>query len=150
MRKLLLLLGTGLGSGYTPVASGTFGSMLGAAIYWYFFPSNNRLCLLITVVAVVIAVYVCGRCEECFDKIDDGRIVLDEVVGMWVSLLFLPRTLHVLFTAFIFFRFFDIYKPYIIRQSQKLNAGYGIVIDDVLAGISANLVVHVFLFFMKK
>jgi phosphatidylglycerophosphatase A len=74
---------------------------------------------------------------------DPSIVVIDEIVGMWTSLLFLPSTLTVFISAFIAFRLFDIVKPPPVRQLERLSGGWGIMLDDVMAGIYANLLVRV-------
>jgi phosphatidylglycerophosphatase A len=74
---------------------------------------------------------------------DPGIIVIDEIIGMLIALLFIPKTTFFLITAFILFRIFDIAKPYPARTMEKLHGGWGIVLDDVVAGIYANIVIQI-------
>lgn len=76
-------------------------------------------------------------------KDDPGEIVIDEVAGMWLALLFLPKSILLFSLAFILFRIFDITKPWIIGKIQSLHGGFGIMLDDILAGILARLILLV-------
>ena len=74
-------------------------------------------------------------------------MVIDEVAGMWVSVLFLPQNLWLLIAGFILFRFFDIVKPLYIRRMEAFKGGWGVMLDDVLAGVYANIILQVIVFF---
>lgn len=142
MKKFLIYgLGTGLGSGYAPIAPGTAGSLVGLA-FMYFFPLNNRYWLALTIFFFFVGVWASTIIEK--EKGEDPPIVvIDEVVGQWVALLFLPvYSIKVFVLAFLLFRLFDVRKPPPIDQSQRLKAGYGIMIDDVIAGVYANIILQ--------
>jgi phosphatidylglycerophosphatase A len=139
-RALIYIIGTGLGSGYTPKAPGTAGSLLAILIY-YFFPLDSVYWLLISILVFCAGVWSGTEIEK--DKGEDpGLVVVDEMVGQWLAVVILPHTFVTLLIGFILFRVFDIYKPYPINKSQELKAGWGIMIDDVLAGIYANIVLQ--------
>ncbi|MEJ2053029.1 MAG: phosphatidylglycerophosphatase A [Calditrichaceae bacterium] len=139
-RALIYIIGTGLGSGYTPKAPGTAGSLLAILIY-YFFPLDSVYWLLISMLVFCAGVWSGTEIEK--DKGEDpGLVVVDEMVGQWLAVVILPHTFVTLLIGFILFRVFDIYKPYPINKSQELKAGWGIMIDDVLAGIYANIVLQ--------
>jgi phosphatidylglycerophosphatase A len=119
--------------GYLPFAPGTWGSLLGC-IFVYFFPSliNPLVIAFIAIAAVVTSERARG------DKKDPGHIVIDEFVGVLVTMAGHELTILALFEGFILFRAFDILKPYPIRKVERLPGGLGIVADDVLAGIFAS------------
>lgn len=147
MKKLkniiIYMTGTGLGSGYAPLAPGTAGSLVGVLIY-YLLPLDPGAWLLIAVVVSLTGIPVASYIEK--DKgTDPGLVVIDEVCGQWIALLFLPRMWVVFILAFILFRFFDIWKPYPISRSQNLKGGLGIMADDILAGILANILIQLVL-----
>ena len=124
------------GAGYAPIASGTVGSLVAAIALWLI--PFSPTALLATLVAVTIAgVWASSRVERALDAKDPGIIVIDEVAGMFLAVLFLPRTLPVLATAFLLFRLFDIWKPYPARQIQALHGGLGVMLDDLIAGAYA-------------
>lgn len=147
MNTIIKIFASGFGSGYFPIASGTWGSLFAALIYWYLFPHNNYFSLLIVVFSTIISVPISTMAEKLYQKKDDSHIVIDEFIGMWISLLFLPHTLFVYFTAFILFRIFDVIKPFFIRKVQSWNGGLGIVADDFFAGIFVNLIMQILVFF---
>ena len=140
MRKIVLFIATGAGSGYSPIASGTVGSGVGLLLY----AALARLPLVGYVGAVVVTtavgVWAAERAEETFGRKDDGRITVDEVAGMLVSLVALPVRLDVAIAAFFLFRLFDIVKPPPARWCETLPGGLGVMADDIVAGIYANLV----------
>jgi phosphatidylglycerophosphatase A len=102
----------------------------------------TTLSLIVATVAVTAAgLWASRRVERMVGRKDPGVIVIDEVAGMMVSVLFLPRTWPVLLTAFLLFRLFDVWKPFPARQSQVITGGVGVMIDDLIAGAYALAVV---------
>jgi phosphatidylglycerophosphatase A len=143
MRKLIIIVATALGAGYSPVASGTAGSALAAIVFWFLFPDNALFMLGAAVIATALSVYTGGKAEKYFDSRDDSRIVIDEVAGYFISVLFLPKTLFFAIAAFLLFRLFDVIKPFFIKKVQDWPGGWGVTFDDVFAGIFANLILQV-------
>lgn len=137
------MTGTGLGSGYVPLAPGTAGSLVGLLIY-FILPMEHTLWLGITIVITVVGIPVAAEIEKEYGH-DPGLVVIDEICGQWITLLFLPRSFPIFVLAFVLFRIFDIWKPYPVSRSQKLKGGLGIMLDDVLAGIMGNIVLHLLL-----
>jgi phosphatidylglycerophosphatase A len=90
---------------------------------------------------VVIGTWASNRVEDVLEHKDPGLIVIDEVAGMMVSVALLPRTPLVLFCAFLLFRIFDIWKPFPAREAQALRGGIGVVVDDLIAGVYALVLV---------
>ena len=92
---------------------------------------------LLLAVALVTGVggWAAGRTERLLRRRDPSPVVIDEIAGMWLSVLALPRSFWVLLAAFLLFRLFDIAKPFPIRQSEKLSGGLGIMLDDLIAGV---------------
>lgn len=136
-------LATGFGSGYSPVAPGTAGSAVGLLLYW----PLHRLPGL-PLAAVVGAVFLVGvlAASDVARRVgfeDPGIVVVDEIVGMWVSLAFLPLTPSTAVAAFVLFRVMDVLKPYPARQLESLPSGWGIMADDLMAGVYANLLLRV-------
>lgn len=143
MRKSILFVATGAGSGYAPIASGTAGAAVGLLLYGVLvgvLGASNWVLLAATIAVTALGIWAAGRAEELFGKDDDGRITIDEVAGMWVSLLWLPAQLEVALVAFFVFRFFDITKPPPCRAAERAGGGLGVMLDDVIAGVYANLV----------
>lgn len=141
MKALVRVLASGLGSGFSPLAPGTAGSLLSAVIYWFVDIRIWWLYLVILGFSFFLGVFVSGQAEVLWGY-DAGRIVIDEVVGMWVTMTFLPRSVFLLVIGFFLFRGLDIWKPFPIRQAQRLPGGWGVMMDDLLAGICANLLLH--------
>ena len=139
MDRLALLLATVFGAGYAPIAPGTAGSALTALALWLF-PLSDPGLLLVLALVLVAGTWAAGRAERLLGQKDPGAIVVDEVAGMIVSVLFLPRTLAVLVAGFCLFRFFDVTKPFPARTSQRFAGGVGVMIDDVIAGLYALVV----------
>lgn len=141
--KLSVLLATGFGVGYIPKIPGTAASLLTLPLAFTMAQhANFGIYLLITLLLTLLAVPVCGRAAGALGEVDPHCIVLDEVAGMLIALC--PMSLNAfsqmndlleLGIAFALFRVFDIWKPGFITESQKLHGGWGIILDDVLAGI---------------
>lgn len=135
--KIALALASGFGFGFSPLAPGTAGSLL-AVLIWWLVPALWWLRASLLALSLILGVWSATRAESKWGH-DNGRIVIDEIAGMWISLLFLPKTWAVFLISFLLFRFMDIIKPLGARQIQKLPGGWGVVADDVLAGIYANI-----------
>ncbi|ACF13319.1 phosphatidylglycerophosphatase A [Chloroherpeton thalassium ATCC 35110] len=150
--KMLLakILGTGFGTGYFPFASGTLGSALAVAMYW-FIPgfSETTFLLLAALIFFFAGVWASSLLEEPYGQ-DPSEATIDELVGQWIALLFLPKTLLSISLAFAAFRFFDITKIEPANQLQKLPRGWGVMMDDVMAGIYANLFCHAIYFLLGQ
>ncbi len=118
--------------------SGLAGSLLALALL-PLLPSG-RIFLLFCLAFLPLSVWIAQLAEDSYGTHDDPRIVIDEMIGFWTSILFLPRTAFNLAAAFVFFRILDTLKPWPIKQLENsCGGGFGIIIDDVLAGAEANL-----------
>ena len=120
--------------GKLPIAPGTWGSM-GALILWLFLPVTTSVHLYVILILFVLGVYSSQQVAKYMQVHDPSEVVIDEAVGMGISLFMLPHNLDLYLIAFILFRFFDILKPSFIYQVQNLPGGWGIMLDDVLAGL---------------
>ncbi len=142
------IIGSVFFTGYIPFASGTFGSL--AALMIYLIPGfENPTVMLIGISFFsVIGVKIGTKFEKVYGK-DPSQCTVDELVGMWISLLFVPKTLVNVIIAFFIWRLMDIVKPAPARQLEKLNGGLGIMIDDVVSGIYSLIVIHILIHFMK-
>jgi phosphatidylglycerophosphatase A len=122
-----------------PVASGTFGTLVGIPLCYLASRLDTLGALLFLVVFTAAAVWTAGLAERFFGEKDSGRIVVDEMAGFLVTLLFVPWRLETVIAGFLVFRFMDIFKPFPIRVLEKrLPGGWGVVGDDLLAGLYAN------------
>jgi phosphatidylglycerophosphatase A len=163
-RKLVLFVAQGFGVGRIPFAPGTFGSVLGFGWFAVLLLSGRLwVVFAASALAAVLAVWLCGAAERILGQKDPGSVVLDEIVaipfcfGSWVALsvwhggalptaveLFSQSNWPLVFFVFAAFRFFDILKPWPVRQSQALPGGWGVVVDDLLAGVYVALGVLVY------
>lgn len=150
MRQIAVLLATGFGIGYLPIAPATWASAATALLLFAILPRVGFVPLLgLTLAATGLALLVCGPAEEKLGH-DAHPIVMDEVAGMFVTVCGVPMIGHgqppqllLLVLAFVLFRVFDIAKPFPVGRAQALPGALGIVTDDVLAGIYSNLVLQV-------
>ena len=149
MRRLAVAIATCFGIGYLPVAPATWASAATALALFFLLPHLDLVPLLgVTLGITVLAVSVCGPAEKSLGH-DAHPIVIDEVAGMFVSLCAVPAFGRgapplwlTLGLAFVIFRVFDIAKPFPVDQSQRLPGGYGVVVDDLLAGLYTNAVLQ--------
>ena len=118
------------------MASGTVGSLVTLIALWLI-PFTTLALLVTLAIVTLVGIWAGSRVERAIDAKDPGIIVIDEVAGMLVSVLFLPRTIPVLVTAFLLFRLFDIWKPFPARQLQEMHGGVGVMLDDLIAGAYA-------------
>ena len=118
------------------MASGTVGSLVTLIALWLI-PFTTLALLVTLAIVTLVGIWAGSRVERAIDAKDPGIIVIDEVAGMLVSVLFVPRTIPVLVTAFLLFRLFDIWKPFPARQLQELHGGLGVMLDDLIAGAYA-------------
>jgi phosphatidylglycerophosphatase A len=122
--------------GYAPVAPGTLGSLLAAILLWLVpFSRAGLLCFFVAVTCA--GAWAAHRAERLLGGKDPGPIVIDEVAGMTLAVLAFAPTLPVLATGFLFFRLFDVVKPFPARASQRLPGGAGVMLDDLIAGLYA-------------
>ena len=143
MNKILKNIATLGFVGYLPVAPGTWGSLVSAVFTAFLGPSSAVQAILI-VIGFVIGTISSTVAERVIGQTDSGHIVIDEFIGFLVSVVYLPQTYGYLIAAFFLFRFFDILKPFPIRQAERaLKGGFGIMTDDVLAGIYTNAILQI-------
>ena len=136
------LVATGLGSGYSPVAPGTAGSLVGLLL---FLPLAGRalwIQLAAVVAVTILGVLAGGRLATMLGAKDPGMVVVDEVAGQWITFLALPMTPVTAVAGFLLFRVMDIRKPWPARALERLPGGLGIMADDVAAGIYAHLLLR--------
>lgn len=141
------LSATAFGIGYLPLAPGTWAS-LAAACLWYFLQQNivftAGLQLLAVSASVIIGIWSSVRLENVWGK-DPSKIVIDEWAGMWITLLFLPADWRILILALLVFRILDIWKPSIIKRAEEIKGGWGVMMDDIIAGVIGNVLIRIVL-----
>lgn len=143
MRAFIKLLVTGFYTGYTPVVPGTAGSLIGVALYfgvsrfpWYFY-------LLILIGLFFLGVGASNQATiHFFKERDSRRIVIDEICGLLVTMFLIPLSIKLIIIGFLIFRFIDILKPPPLRRLEELPGGWGIMTDDILAGVYSNLILR--------
>ena len=141
-QRAVLFVATGFFIGTVPFAPGTFGSIIGLPICFLISRLNIWLALLCTILFILFAIGLAAAAERILKKKDAGEIVIDEIAGMMVTLVGIPFTSKTVIAGFIIFRAFDILKPFPIRFIEKVTGGSGIVLDDVMAGLYANLILR--------
>jgi len=143
---LIKFIATGFYSGCSPIAPGTAGSLVGILIYLLIISlqlsSISYLLLIISI--LLIGIWVSEKAEYIFERKDSQKIVIDEIAGILISLFMLPHGFWIVLSGFIIFRIIDISKPFYMLE--RLPKGFGVMMDDVAAGIATNLILQIFLF----
>lgn len=134
--------------GYIPyIPTGTVGSLITVCVLWYFrndvdyvfAPQQAVYFWFLYIVFLGFAIFVSNNAKEMFGSDDPRQVIIDECAGQLVTFFLLPLTLPVLILGFLLFRFFDIVKPYPVYKFEEIDDGVGIVMDDVIAGVLANI-----------
>lgn len=138
------LISTGLGSGLSPVAPGTAGSVVG--LFIYFLPGFDKPFAILSAIVVffILGTYTAGRMEKVYGH-DPSRVVIDEIVALWISLVFLPKRFILAMMAFLIFRMLDIFKPFPANYFDKRNGGVFVMLDDVVCGVYTNIILQLYL-----
>lgn len=146
-QKVVLFFSTGFYSGYIPFAPGTFGTLTALPLCYLLSFSSPVTGAVIIAAVIVLAVCLAGASEKLLGRKDPGCIVIDEIAGMLVTMAGLSFTFFTVAAGFVLFRILDILKPFPIRTlERKIPGGTGIVIDDVVAGIIANITLRIILY----
>lgn len=147
--KLVVLLATGCYAGYVPKVPGTAGSLVAIPLCYLISRFSPTQATLFIILFMGLAVWVSGEAERLFNKKDSSQIVIDEMAGMSVTLFIVPWTVTSVVVGFLLFRIMDIVKPFPIRRLEsELSGGWGVVGDDLLAGIYAQVVLRVVIGFL--
>ena len=145
-------------SGYSPVAPGTAGTLVAMALYIFenlVFSAVNPLNIhIFNFIFICLIIYPCIKlgdaAEIFFNKKDPGEVVLDEVLGYWIGILFIPFSISSALMAFVLFRLFDIIKPFPAKNLESLKGGLGIMIDDIIAGLYTLACMHTIVYFLSR
>lgn len=148
MRFVALALATSAGVGYVPFAPGTFGSLAGLLLWWLV-PSNVLFQLALITILFVAGSWSGSVAERHFGSTDPGPVVIDEVLGMLITLFLNPVTWGGAVLGFLLFRLSDIVKPFPANKLEQLHGGVGVMADDVMAAIYANLALRAIMFFAR-
>lgn len=143
------LIGSGLYTGYIPLASGSFGSIF--ALLIYFIPGFEKPYVIIPAILIItfLGIRLGTKFESLYGK-DPAECTIDEVVGMWITLLFLPKDFFIALIAFVVWRTLDIIKPFPARKSESLKGGLGIMMDDIISAVYSLIIVHLILVIFNK
>lgn len=136
---VVIFMATGGYSGYSPFAPGTVGTVAAVPVYLLFTMTGHLLYLLLFAVLLPLSFRVSGRAEKIFGAKDSGMIVIDEIAGYLVTMFMIPVGWPYVVAGFFLFRFFDIFKIFPARSMEKIGGGVGVVMDDIVAGVYANL-----------
>jgi phosphatidylglycerophosphatase A len=135
------------GLGRLPLFPGTWGSLLGLVTAIFFYSQKNYLSqLIIALILFFIGVWVSHKAEIILKQDDPSSVVIDELVGFFVAILFLPIELSYLIGAFTLFRLLDIWKPW--SWLESFGQGWGIMLDDIAAGITTNILLQLYIFIL--
>ena len=140
MTRFAVFLATVAYCGYFPVAPGTVGSAAGLVVYLLVWWTRSPLVEVGLIAATfAIGTWAATHAERFFGGIDPQPVVIDEVLGMLVTLAFIPAGWAAMLGGFVLFRLFDVFKPYPADRLEKFHGGFGIMADDAMAGVYANL-----------
>jgi phosphatidylglycerophosphatase A len=135
---MAMAVATVAGLGYAPIAPGTFGSAAGLLLWWIV-PPTWTFQLVLIALTTLAGVWAATAAEEYLHTTDPGPVVIDEVMGLIVTLFLVPVGWKGAFLGFLLFRLFDIVKPFPARRLERLPGGLGIMADDFAAGVYANV-----------
>jgi phosphatidylglycerophosphatase A len=138
------------GLGYLPAAPGTWGS-IGAFLVWLLFlrDLSPKAYLVIVILFTFFAIYVADFAnKKCYKKKDSPHIVIDEVVGYFISMIFVSSSIYWGIAGLVLFRFFDILKPYPVNKAEGLPGGLGVMADDILAGLYVAMILNATAYFL--
>ena len=140
LRRIGVFIATCAYVGYAPVAPGTFGSAIGLAVFYVVRHQRSTTVEVAVIVALAaVGLWSATEAEHHFGGIDPGPVVIDEVVGMLITLAFIPVNMAGAIVAFLIFRFLDVVKPWPARRLEQLPGGFGVVLDDMMAGVYGNV-----------
>ncbi len=144
MKRMVIFLSTGCFTGYSPFAPGTTGTLAAIPIYFFLSRLSPLYYMAILLGFVYIAVWASDRAEVIFQSRDCSNIVIDEMVGFLVAMFMVSPNLRNILLGFFLFRALDIIKPFPIRAfEERVRGGYGVVLDDIIAGFYANLIIQI-------
>lgn len=144
-------IGTSFGAGYLPKAPGTFGALFGVLVYYGLYlvapESINIILLILIVIFTILGTWACQIVLKEWGH-DPSKIVMDETIGVWITLLFIPFNHWYIWLAFGLFRLFDIWKPLGIRSiDEKMKSAFSVMLDDIVAGIYAAILLQGVIYF---
>ena len=149
MHTLIIIIATGFYSGYLPKAPGTWGSLVGLVLFFLLHSLNLEIYLGVVAGIFLIGTFAAGEAEKIMDRQDPGLVVIDEIVGILITMIAIPATPLTMFLGFILFRIFDIFKPFPVGfVDQRFHGGLGIMLDDIVAGIYSLIILQLLVRFI--
>ncbi len=142
LNQIEKFIGSGFYTGFIPKASGTFASLIALLLFLIPGFENPSILIFLISIAIVAGVRIANKFESVYGK-DPSQFTLDEFIGTWITLLFIPKKIWYLVPAFILWRFLDIVKPFPANKLESLKGGWGVVLDDVMAGIYSFMIVQI-------
>ncbi len=143
--NLYKIIGSGFYSGYLPKAPGTFGSFVALIIYLIPGFENPIVIIPAIIFSILIGIPIGNYFERIYGK-DPGYFTLDEFIGTWVTLLFVPKEMLFIIPSFLLWRVLDIKKPFPANKAETIRGGLGIILDDVISGMYSLIIIHIFIF----
>jgi phosphatidylglycerophosphatase A len=151
VKRVIILLATGCYVGYSPLIPGTAGTLAAIPLYLILSHLSSLYYIAVVLGSIYIAIWASDRAEVLLQSRDCRHIVIDEMVGFMVAMVMVPPTFRNILLGFFLFRALDIIKPIPIRALEdRVRGGYGVVLDDIVAGVYANLIIHVLRFTILK
>lgn len=151
MNRIIIAFASGLGTGYSPIAPGTVGSLLAIPLVLMLLVLPLTTYLVTVITFVFMACWFSEQARQIYKVNDSPKIVIDEIAGMLVVFIGQGPSLLTVITGFVLFRVLDVWKPWPCRWiDHKLHNGYGIVLDDVAAGVYANLLLWILAYFFPQ
>ena len=149
MHTLIMFIATGCYSGYLPKAPGTWGSLVGLLLFYLLHALSLPVYLAVVAGLFVVGSFAAGEAEKILDNRDPGVVVIDEIVGILITMIAVPVTPLTMALGFILFRIFDIAKPFPVNFfDQRFHGGLGIMLDDVVAGIYSLIILQLLVRFI--
>ena len=138
-----MIIATGFYSGYLPKAPGTWGSLVGLVLFFLLHSLNLEMYLGVVAGIFIIGTFAAGEAEKIMDRQDPGLVVIDEIVGILITMIAIPATPLNMVLGFVLFRIFDIWKPFPVNFfDQRFHGGLGIMLDDIMAGIYSLIILQ--------
>jgi len=141
MEWIVKFLATGFFAGYSPIAPGTMGTLVGVVLY-AILPTTETFYWILILCLIIGGTVISHLAENIIGQVDSPKIVVDEICGYFIVMAFLPKSLGLMFLGFLIYRVLDVIKIYPTKKFEMLTGGLGIMLDDIYAGVITNLILH--------
>lgn len=146
MKSIAKIISVFFGVGYIPIAPGTVTSLIVVVLYWLVLSQLSwPIFLLILILLFLLGVFVSSVHSSAIKHKDPQSVTIDEALGQLIPLFLLKPTWGLLLAAFLLFRFFDILKPFPVNRAENFPSGWGIMLDDVVAGLYSGIILNIYL-----